>query len=65
MNCNKGNRKATAHKISLPLTLIKANFPLPWNLPLSLTENIKITLLADLNAALSFFSFTGSVDHTP
>lgn len=64
MNYNKDTTEKLLH-IKLSLTLVIAHFPLPWNLPLSLTENIKITLLADLNAALSFFSFTGSVDHTP
>lgn len=38
---------------------------LPWNLPLSLTEKIRMTLRAERNAAFNFLSFTGRVDHTP
>lgn len=37
----------------------------PWNFPLSLTEKTRTTLRAERNAAFSFFSLTGSVDHTP
>lgn len=37
----------------------------PWNLPLSLTEKTRTTLRAARNAEFSFFSLTGSVDHTP